>query len=599
VQTTVETLERIGKNSAANRDEIFTRLYRYMLRPDIYFVAYGKLYANKGAATKGVNEDTADGFSESKIADIVEMLSNESYQPMPVRRTRIPKKNDPTKKRPLGLPTFTDKLVQEVLRMILEAVYEPIFLNSSHGFRPKRSCHTALTSLKKEFGGARWFIEGDIKACFDSINHEVLIGLLSKKIKDVRIINLIRKFLKAGYMENWQYNKTYSGTPQGGIISPLLANIYMHELDKFVMRLKSEFDTPKWMDTGKKITPEYQELNNEIRRLSYQINKSDGAKRNSLIEECRVKRIQLLKTPYTLQIDKIIKYVRYADDFILGIKGSKEDCEGIKSKLNEFIGETLKMELSAEKTLITHSNNLARFLGYDVYVRRKETVKRDKNGCTKRTLNNRTGLNVPPDKIRNFIFSNRVAVQRKDGSIMPSHRNSLLHLTDLEIISVYNAELRGICNYYGIASNFHGLSHFACLMEYSCLKTLAAKHKSKTSKVRAMLQDGKGNWGVPYETRKGPKRCYFAKYSECKGDSDPTDKITNRPIMYLGTTTFESRLKAKICELCGTTKGKFEIHHVNKVKNLKGKKPWEKIMIAKRRKTMVVCKECHHKIHHQ
>jgi group II intron reverse transcriptase/maturase len=245
VQTTTETLERIGKNSSANRDEIFTRLYRYMLRPDIYFAAYGKLYANKGAATKGVNEDTADGFSESKIADIIETLSNESYKPMPVRRTYIPKKSGPAKKRPLGLPAFTDKLVQEALRMILEAVYEPIFLNSSHGFRPKRSCHTALASLKWEFSGARWFIEGDIKACFDSISHEVLIGLLNNKIKDVRIINLIRKFLKAGYLEDWRYNKTYSGTPQGGIISPLLANICLHELDKFMMRLKSEFDTPR------------------------------------------------------------------------------------------------------------------------------------------------------------------------------------------------------------------------------------------------------------------------------------------------------------------------------------------------------------------
>ena len=598
MQTTIETLERIGKNSATNRDEIFTRLYRYMLRPDIYFVAYGKLYANKGAATKGVNEDTADGFSEDKIMDIIELLRDESYQPSPVRRTYIPKKSDPTKKRPLGLPTFTDKLVQEALRMMLEAVYEPIFLNSSHGFRPKRSCHTALTSLKKEFGGARWFIEGDIKACFDSINHEVLIGLLSNKIKDVRIINLIRKFLKAGYLENWQYNKTYSGTPQGSGASPILANIYLHELDKFVMRLKSEFDTPR--ADKERITPEYQELHNEIRRLSYHIDRSDGAKRNSLIEECRVKRVQLLKTPYTLHIDKTIKYIRYADDFILGVKGSKDDCEWIKSKLAEFIGESLKMELSAEKTLITHSNSFARFLGYDVYVRRKETVKKDKNGLTRRTLNNRTGLNVPPDKIRNFIFSNRVAVQRKDGSITPSHRNTLLHLTDLEIISTYNAELRGICNYYGIASNFHGLSHLAYLMEYSCLKTLAAKHKRKTSKVRAILQDGKGNWGVPYETKKGLKRCYFAKYSECKGDSNPTDNIANRPIMHLGTTTtFESRLKAKVCELCGTTKGKFELHHVNKVKNLKGKKQWEKIMIAKRRKTMVVCKDCHYKIHHQ
>ena len=198
MQPTMAILERISKNSSKNKEEVFTKLYRYLLRPDLYYEAYRNLYANSGAATKGVNNDTADGFGEEKIAKIIQSLSDETYQPMPVRRTYIEKSNG--KKRPLGIPTFTDKLVQEALRMVLQAVYEPVFLNCSHGFRPNRSCHTALAELKKEFTGARWFVEGDIKGCFDNINHEVLVGLINQKIKDARLIKLIHKFMKDGYV---------------------------------------------------------------------------------------------------------------------------------------------------------------------------------------------------------------------------------------------------------------------------------------------------------------------------------------------------------------------------------------------------------------
>lgn len=237
MKPTMEILANIKENYFKNNDEVFTRLYRYLLRQDIWFEAYKNLYANKGAATKGIDDDTADGFSVEKINKIIKSLANESYKPKPARRTYIKKANG--KMRPLGIPTFTDKLVQEVLKLIMEAVYEPIFLSCSHGFRPKKSCQTALSSLKKEFTGAKWFIEVDIKGCFDNINHSILISFVNQKIKDAKFIKLIYKFLKAGYMENWQYNNTYSGTPQGGIISPLLANIYLHELDKFVMKLNT------------------------------------------------------------------------------------------------------------------------------------------------------------------------------------------------------------------------------------------------------------------------------------------------------------------------------------------------------------------------
>ena len=599
MKPTTEILARISQNSLANKEEVFTKLYRYLLRPDIYFVAYKNLYANNGAATKGVNEDTADGFSEAKIDSIIKALADETYQPMPVRRTYIQKKNNRKKLRPLGIPTFTDKLVQEVLRMILEAVYEPIFLDVSHGFRPKRSCHTALKQLRREFNGTRWFVEGDIKGCFDNINHTVLVGLLSNKIKDARITKLIYKFLKAGYLENWQYHKTYSGTPQGGIISPLLANIYLHELDKFVMKLKSEFDTP---GVGQ-ITPEYRELHNEIKRLSHRLTKVTGEEREMVLAEYKPKRQKLMTIPCTAQTDKKLKYVRYADDFLIAVKGNREDCQWIKSKLAEFIGDTLKMELSEDKTLITHSSKCARFLGYDVRVRRSGKIKRGGPGHVKmRTLNGGVELLVPlNDKIRQFVFTKGVAIQKKDGSMFPVHRKYLVGLTDLEIVSVYNAELRGICNYYGMASNFCKLHYFSYLMGYSCLKTLASKHKTSLSKIIDKFNDGTGKWGVPYETKMGSKRRYFANYADCKGKGSATDYISNAAVVYgYAVNTLENRLKAKVCELCGTTESDhYEVHHINKLKNLKGKERWEIAMIAKHRKTLVVCRDCHRSIIHK
>ena len=176
------------------------------------------------------------------IHEIIESLKNQTYKPNPVKRIQIPKKNG--KKRPLGLPTFKDKLIQDAIRQILEAIYEPKFSNFSHGFRAKRSCHTALKQMSRYFNGIKWLIEGDLKEFFDSIDHSIILKLLSEKIKDSKLIGLIAKFLKAGYIENWKYHKTYSGTPQGGILSPILANIYLNELDKKIEEIKQNFDKP-------------------------------------------------------------------------------------------------------------------------------------------------------------------------------------------------------------------------------------------------------------------------------------------------------------------------------------------------------------------
>lgn len=593
MQPTIEILDRINENSKNNREEIFTRLYRYLLRPDLYYVAYQNLYSNKGAATTGVDNDTADGFSAEKIDRIIQSLSDESYLPKPVRRVYIQKKNS-AKMRPLGLPTFTDKLVQEVLRMILEAVYEPTFSYFSHGFRPNRSCHTALNSMKKEFVGVSWFIEGDIKGCFDNIDHHVLTDIIGTKIKDARLIKLIWKFLKAGYLEDWKYHATHSGCPQGGIVSPILSNIYLNELDKFAEKTAEEFFKPK----DKVRNTEYGTKAARIYAARKRLKSSKGQEKTELQRQIKLMHSDLLKTPFVSKTDKVIKYIRYADDFLIGVKGDRDDCIRIKQMFAEFVSQTLKMELSDEKTLITHSNQHARFLGYDIRVRRDNSVRPHGNHRA-RTHNYTVEMCIPfKDKIMPFLFSKSIIRQTRDGSIEPIARKHLYRCTNLEIISTYNSELRGICNYYALASNFTRLDYFAYLMEYSCLKTIAGKHDTTTRKIISKYRDGKGRWSIPYKTAKGVKYRSFAKYTECKNTDKFNDSRVDVAVMFAyNRTTFEERIAAQVCELCGKTDVPLEIHHVNKVKNLKGKQKWEAIMIAKKRKTLAVCKGCHYAIH--
>lgn len=596
MKPTIEILTRLQENSKNNHDEVFTKLFRYLLRPDIYYVAFQNLYANNGAGTRGVDDDTADGFSEDKVNQIIEALKNGTYEPKSVRRTYIKKKNG--KMRPLGLPTFTDKLVQDVIRMVLQAIYEPVFSDYSHGFRPSRSCHTALTQIKHEFVGAKWFVEGDIKGCFDNIDHSVLITIISRKIKDARFINLIRLFLKAGYMEDWKYHGTYSGCPQGGILSPILANIYLNELDKFVENLKKSFDS----NTPYTLTPEYKALQQKRANTKKKIERrNDGEERNRLIAYYIEIGKELRKTPAKLCNDKKLKYVRYADDFLIAVNGSKADCEMIKAKLTEFIRNELKMELSQEKTLITHSNETARFLGYDVRVRRDQQVKPWKN-CKQRTMNNTVELLIPlKDKVEKYLFNKGAVKQRTDnGKLEPVARVDLTRNTDLEIVTTYDAEIRGLCNFYFLASNYRSLNYFSYLMEYSCLKTLAWKHRCKLSKIYDKYRIGAKRWGIPYETKAGKKVRKPTKFNEIDGKRFDDVIPTIITIIAKGRTTIDSRLKAYRCELCGYEgkDRKYEVHHVNKVKNLKEKEPWEVVMIAKRRKTLVVCRDCHQKIHH-
>ena len=591
MQPTFEILKRIHESSTNHENGVFTRLYRYLLREDIYFVAYQRLYANKGAATKGIDADTADGFGERYVKTLIAELKDGTYRVKPVRRQYIQKKNG--KMRPLGIPSFRDKLLQEAIRLILEAIYEPNFSDNSHGFRPNRSCHTCLNDLKMSFVGSVWFIEGDIKGCFDNIDHNILIEILQRKIKDSKLINVIRHFLKAGYVEDWKYNSTHSGTPQGGILSPLLANIYLNELDKKVAEMKEGFDKPRCA----KRTEAYHEKSKEIARLSLRIRREkDDSHRTELLSNLKKSKQDLRKIPCTPQDNKRLVYVRYADDWLIGVSGNKVECEKMKEEIGSYLKTTLKLELSEEKTLITHSSNRIRFLGYDISVRRCQKVKKNKCGIRRRSLNHRVELLVPlKEKAEGFLFAKGIIKQTIDGRLKPIHRPHLLSFSDHEIVGRYNAEIRGICNYYSLAVNHHKLNYFCYLMEYSCLKTLANKHKSTISKIVSKFRFNK-SWSIPYMTKAGAKRVGIAKRADCI--TGPVYDTILRHVPFPKRRTIYERLNAHICELCNDKSAEsYEIHHVGSLKKL-GNSLWEKVMKKKHRKTLVVCRTCHNHVIH-
>ena len=575
----------------------FERLYRNLYNPDFYLLAYKNIAASPGSMTTGADGLSIDNMSMARINKIIASLKDQTYQPNPARRTYIAKKNNPTKKRPLGIPSTNDKLVQEVIRMLLEAIYEPTFSNLSHGFRPKRSCHTALSQIKDTFTGVRWMVEGDIKACFDCFDHHVLINILRRRIKDEKFLSLMWKFLKAGYMEQWEYHKTYSGTPQGSGMSPILANIYLSELDTFMEEYKARFDTEPFKRNASK---EYEKIARCYRKAKKKLDAGDHSK--EAIQEFKAARKLKLSTPCADVLDadfKRIQYNRYADDFVVGVIGSKQDALSIKEDLRLFLSEKLKLTLSEEKTKVTHSSQAVRYLGYDIRVVRDKATKRDKNGALKRPWYGKVFLYVPHEKWENKLHELRVMQVKWDENRgrdfwRPMHRNELLNSTDIEIVRQYNSEIRGLYNFYRIAENVGVLSKFYYMMRYSMLKTYAGKYRTTVSKIKKKYMRG-GVFRVPYSTKSGPKQCEFYHDGFRKQDRgyDNVQDTLPRYIRYDGRNTLANRLKAGICELCGNKTDDIRMHHVRALKKLTGKTEAERLMLHMRRKSLALCPYCY------
>lgn len=572
----------------------FERLYRLLFNEELFYVAYQKIASNGGSTTKGSDGRSIDGMSLARIETLIASLKDESYQPHPSRRVHIPKKNGKT--RPLGIPAFEDKLVQEVVRMILEAIYEGHFETTSHGFRPKRSCHTALLHIQKTFSGAKWFIEGDIKGFFDNIDHDVLVGILRERISDDRFIRLIRKFLKAGYVEDWTFHNTYSGMPQGGIVSPILANIYLDKLDKYVKEYIRHFD----MGTKRRPGKESNDLANERKRTVRKLKKvKDGTEKAALVARLKAIEQERAAFPNGDEMDESyrrLKYIRYADDFILGVIGSKEDARRIKEDIKSFLSESLALELSEEKTLITHTSKSAKFLGYEITVTRDNHQRRDVQGRLRRTYGKRVRLNVSMATLRNKLLEYGVMeIKLCNGKEVwkPKCRSGLIFNDDLEILDRYNRETVGFCNYYLIANNCVVLHNFRYIMEYSMYKTFAGKYRSTVRKINKKYRRNK-LFTVKYEQKGVIKSRTFYKTSFKRRTTAFNGSCDIEPysIADVSRTNLTDRLKAEKCELCGAT-GKLIMHHVRNLKDLKGKESWERLMSARRRKTIALCPSCH------
>ena len=572
----------------------FERLYRLLFNEELFYVAYQKIASNGGSTTKGSDGRSIDGMSLARIETLIASLKDESYQPHPSRRVHIPKKNGKT--RPLGIPAFEDKLVQEVVRMILEAIYEGHFETTSHGFRPKRSCHTALLHIQKTFSGAKWFIEGDIKGFFDNIDHDVLVGILRERISDDRFIRLIRKFLKAGYVEDWTFHNTYSGTPQGGIVSPILANIYLDKLDKYVKEYIQHFDKGTKRRPGK----ESNNLANERKRTVRKLKKvKDGTEKAALVARLKAIEQERAAFPNGDEMDESyrrLKYIRYADDFILGVIGSKEEAQRIKEDIKSFLSASLALELSEEKTLITHTGKSAKFLGYEITVTRNNHQRRDVQGRLRRTYGKRVRLNVSMATLRDKLLEyGAMEIKLRNGKEVwkPKCRSGLIFNDDLEILDRYNRETVGFCNYYLIANNCVVLHNFRYIMEYSMYKTFAGKYRSTVRKINKKYRYNK-LFTVKYEQKGAIKSRTFYKTSFKRRTTAFNGSCDIEPysIADVSRTNLTDRLKAEKCELCGAT-GKLIMHHVRNLKDLKGKESWERLMSARKRKTIALCPSCH------
>lgn len=572
----------------------FERLYRILFNEELFYVAYQKIASNGGSTTKGSDGRSIDGMSLARIETLIASLKDESYQPHPSRRVHIPKKNGKT--RPLGIPAFEDKLVQEVVRMILEAIYEGHFETTSHGFRPKRSCHTALLHIQKTFSGAKWFIEGDIKGFFDNIDHDVLVGILRERISDDRFIRLIRKFLKAGYVEDWTFHNTYSGMPQGGIVSPILANIYLDKLDKYVKEYIRHFD----MGTKRRPGKESNDLANERKRTVRKLKKvKDGTEKAALVARLKAIEQERAAFPSGDEMDgsyRRLKYIRYADDFILGVIGSKEDALRIKEDIKSFLSESLALELSEEKTLITHTGKSAKFLGYEITVTRNNHQRRDVQGRLRRTYGKRVRLNVSMATLRDKLLEyGAMEIKLRNGKEIwkPKCRSGLIFNDDLEILDRYNRETVGFCNYYLIANNCVVLHNFRYIMEYSMYKTFAGKYRSTVRKINKKYRLSK-LFTVKYEQKGVIKSRTFYKTSFKRRTTAFNGSCDIEPysIADVSRTNLTDRLKAEKCELCGAT-GKLIMHHVRNLKDLKEKESWKRLMSARKRKTIALCPSCH------
>ena len=547
-------------------------VYKILCDPQVLKAGYLKLKSNPSSMTPGADEKNLNDLriNEQYFMDLANELKKEKYQPKPTKRVFIPKTGG--KMRPLGIPVIEDQIVQNALLFILEAVFEKTFSDKSHGYRPNRGAHTTCKNIRK-WKGVSWFIEGDIVSCFDTINHNKLMEIINLEIKDQQIIDLLWKYLKAGVVIDNQYQKTTIGVPQGAIISPILSNIYLHCFDLYIDKLKKEFDTEKPSEPN----PEYVSAKSRLRSKKI-VDKKRGYK-------------ELRDIKSTIRTGLKLDYVRYADDWLLGIWGSKKDGIKILEKIVIFFKEKLDLELSIEKTKITHAGKeKVQFLDYEIYSPTPKESFFEKGNVKKRASHVSIYIDAPYNKLKKQLIDENILVE-KNGKWLINAVTHWINYDHAEIVYRYNWMINGYLNYYSHVNNlniFHKLIGF--VLRQSCAITLGRKLKLR-SRNKVFKKFGK-NLEEPSTKLKLSIPVNFES-------SIKNYKITtgSDPFKILKWAVRTQNLMQGPCVGCGAINN-IEIHHVEKLsKTIKAKNPVHRIMSKLGRKQVPVCKKCHKDIH--
>jgi RNA-directed DNA polymerase len=576
-------------------------LFRLLASPLLWERAYEEIAPNKGALTRGMTPNTLDGYSPERAEGIIRKLMNGTYRFTPVRRVYIPKPNG--KRRPLGIPTADDKLVQGAVKILLELVYEPVFSPHSHGFRRNRSCHTALCGIQDTWTGVKWLVDVDVVGFFDNIGHGILLDLLRKRIADERFIRLIGQMLAAGYVEDWIRHPTFSGTPQGGVVSPILANVYLHELDEFVGTMKAEFDRGK----RRAENPRFRNLTTSIykRRCRVERLRAEGreAEADAVVQVIRVSEAERSTLPSKDGLDpnyRRLLYCRYADDFLIGVIGGKEDADRVMRQVTEYLRTTLRLEASPEKSKVSYAADGTVFLGYEVKSVSGGRVQRVQRPGRRTTLarcaSDRVHLLVPKDRLVRFNRRNRYGDL---GRLNALHRRHLVDSSVFEIVLAYNAEMRGLANYYRLANHVkHSLRKLHFLWQTSLLKTLSHKLRLSVRQVACRLKHG-GRLVARAEVNGDIREVevFNLKHLDRLPPLGTAGDQLPFPIWTAARSDVLDRLRARECEFCGATGVPCEVHHVRKLKDMKRTPLWKQVAAARRRKRIVLCQSCHKALH--
>ena len=572
-------------------------LFRLLSNPLLWERAYEQIAPNKGALTPGIDADnTLDGFSLERMDGIIARVMDGAYRFSPARRQYIPKANG--KRRPLDIPTADDKLVQAAVKILLEHVYEPIFSDQSHGFRRGRSCHTALTEIRRTWHGMKWLIEVDIVGYYDNIDHGILIDLLRKRIDDERLIKLIERMLKAGYLEDWRFHKTFSGAPQGGVISPILANVYLHELDEFMAGMKARYDRGQ----ARRRSAHYLECSKQIqiRRRMIERRRANDKEEEipALVAQIREWERRRSEAPSGDPFDpgyKRLRYCRYADDFVIGVIGSKDEARGVMAEVQAFLADHLKLTVSQEKSGIRKASEGASFLGYELRTygdgRKKRMVKGGRP-VTMRVPGDRMQLHVPVGKLASFAERQRL------GSLHANRgeaRCELINNSDVAILTGYNALMRGFAEYYKLGTLWkREVSRLHHLWWWSLMKTLSRKHKCSVKKTAERLRNG-DRLGLWFEGRHHRRFMPMFRLVDVR-PTQTSARVARQPVavMHFGSRTdIVDQLHARACRSCAATNVPLEVHHVRKMSDMRGTTLWTRVKAARTRKRGVLCRDCH------